>query len=148
MELRPRPKNGFLQKAEWNELYVLTRHWRSNMEFYNDELKFLQMLINKYFMWLDHDTNIDKVQHLAVRLTKATKDIRGIIGRVDHHLHTLEKLIEHRYHGEELTFRLAHAALEDEITDFIITAREIKREIFSTTEEVAGEERLEHLLIS
>ncbi len=33
-----RPKGKFIQEANWQELYVLTQHWKKDLEFYKDDL--------------------------------------------------------------------------------------------------------------
>ena len=52
----------FLKDGPWDELYVLTEHWRSDFQFYKDDLRFLHHLIDKYFMWITKPENFDLVE--------------------------------------------------------------------------------------
>lgn len=45
-----RPKGDFSWTAEYQQLYILSEHWLSELQFYKDELKFLNHLIDKYFI--------------------------------------------------------------------------------------------------
>jgi hypothetical protein len=65
MELRIRPKSDYIGTANWQQLYALTEHWKSDMEFYKYEIQFLKQLINKYFIWLVEDERINKIRVLV-----------------------------------------------------------------------------------
>ena len=64
MEFRTRPKSNYMLEAEWQELHALTIHWQSDVTFFGDELRFIDLLIDKYFTTL-----VDK-NHIAI-----TKDV-------------------------------------------------------------------------
>lgn len=61
-DYRYRPKGTYINEADWQGLYVLTGHWKSDLEFYRDDLKFLQQLIDKYFIWMVRKENLDEVR--------------------------------------------------------------------------------------
>ncbi|MFT6796350.1 MAG: hypothetical protein ACJART_001489 [Maribacter sp.] len=50
IDFRARPQDSYIHKADWQTLYVLTEHWKSELLFYNDDLKFLHHPIGNYFM--------------------------------------------------------------------------------------------------
>ena len=56
---RIRPKDNYINEASWEQLYVLTEHWKSDLVFYHKDLRFLHLLIDKYFMWISNKENID-----------------------------------------------------------------------------------------
>lgn len=39
-----RPKGDFTWSAEYQQLYILTEHWESDLQFYKDDLQFLHHL--------------------------------------------------------------------------------------------------------
>ncbi len=45
-----RPKGKYIHEADWQQLYALTEHWKSDFQFYNTDLTFLQHVIYKNFM--------------------------------------------------------------------------------------------------
>jgi len=68
MEERVRPKSDYIGTANWRQLYALTEHWKTDLEFYKYELQFLQQLINKYFILLMEDKNINRIRMLVNKL--------------------------------------------------------------------------------
>lgn len=146
MNLRIRPKSDYLQQAEWSELYVLAKHWQSDMEFYRDELRFLRGLVDKYFIWLIRDENIAQVQDMTGKLSEAGQNHEQLHERLKEHLKLLEGLISKSSNIDKVDFRKKHIELEDRITDFFKAFRSLKKEVFAMTEHVVSEEKLKHLL--
>lgn len=146
MNLRVRPKSDYLQKAEWSEIYVLAKHWQSDMDFYRDELRFLRNLVDKYFIWLIRDENIAQVQNMTSKLAEASQQHEQLNEKLKEHLKLLEGLISKSSTINKGEFREKHIELEDHITDFFKTFRSLKKEVFAITEHVVSEEKLKHLL--
>lgn len=146
MELRTRPKSDYLHKASFEDLYILTEHWKSDIEFYRDESRFLRILVDKYFIWLIKDGNIEKVQLLSNKLSKIIEQKKGLYNKLNLHLKHLEELIDNPFSHDENVFRDDHEKLENELTEFIRNFKAIKKEVFSMTEHVIEDEKLHHLL--
>ena len=146
-ELRIRPKSNYLHQAGWQELYVLTKHWHSDMKFYEEEINFLRDLVDRYFIWLIRDENIRQVQSTAARLLKAEGQHKEIVKKIDKHLIHLEELMENSFAHDEQKFRDEHAELEDEMTVFLKDFNMVKREVFAIIGHVMEAEKLQHLLM-
>lgn len=146
MELRIRPKSDYLHKASWEDLYLLTEHWKSDIEFYRDESRFLRTLVDKYFIWLIEDGNIQMVQLLSNKLSKIITQKKAIYDKLNKHLNHLEELIENPFSHDSTKFRNEHSKLEDEFTVFVKNFKVIKKEIFAMTKHVIEDEKLHHLL--
>lgn len=146
MEMRIRPKSDYLHKSSWEELYVLTKHWQSDLDFYRDEIRFLSDLMGKYFMWLVADDNIKHVNSLTKQLSDLGRNKEEIARQVKQHLKHLEALMENAFSQDEQKFRKEHEDLEDRLTGFIWNYKVLKKEIFKTTEKVIEEEKLNRLL--
>lgn len=145
-DYRARPKADFIQETDWQELYVLTNHWKSDMLFYKDDLKFLHHLIDKYFIWITQKSNIEEVQKIGGDILKDTRDCESLIGKIDNHLTHLSALIKEPLKKDSGKFRDEHQELEDEIADFIKTVREHRKQLFKVTERVLDSEQLAHLM--
>ena len=50
------------KQRDWQEMYVLSEHWRSDLEFYKDDLLFLHHLVDKYFIWITKSENLELVK--------------------------------------------------------------------------------------
>lgn len=148
MELRVRPTVDYMHHADWSELYHLAKHWQSDMEFYRDELQFLRGLIDKYFIWLINDENIALIQAISGKLIKSGKQQEEISDKIQKHIQQLQELVDGALSDSTNQFRKAHAELEDDFTDFVKSFREVKRQVFATTEHVIAEEKLQRLLTS
>ncbi len=147
MELRVRPKSDYLHRASWSELYTLAKHWQSDMDFYRDEIRFLYRLTDKYFIWLIRDENLGHVQASTSQLSEAEAQQKELIQKINQHLGHLARLMESTLsHDEQQQFRGEHARLENLITDFAQSFKELKKEVFAITEHVIEEEKLKRLL--
>lgn len=141
--MKLRPNNDVLYSAKWNEVYTLTNHWKSEMDFYADELRFLKNLTGRYFIWLNKDENIARINLLLTDLKKLS-ELRGVLSECIHdHLKHIAALIENAFVYDEHTFKDEHAKLEYEMTIFIQKFKLLKKKVFDFTENILGDEKLE-----
>lgn len=148
MEFRTRPKSNYLLNAEWQELHVLTTHWQSDMIFFEDELRFIDILFDKYFNALIEKENIEKTKGIAGKLSNVKASRSALANRIENHLHHIEELMINPFPQDAAEFRTEHAALEDDLTMFVKSFREMKREMFELTERIARTEKAKHLISS
>jgi cysteinyl-tRNA synthetase len=131
-----RPKGDFSYTAEYQKLYVLTEHWKSDLEFYQGDLRFLHHLIDKYFVWFAHKEHLDEMRNLASRLSEIAEKCNGLLAKTSKHLSHLAELIDYPFKYDSHKFRTKHEELENEITSFLKQFREIKKETFTVSEQV------------
>ncbi len=136
---RSRPKSDYIQNSQWQELYILTEHWKSDLLFYKDDLKFLRHLVDKYFMWIKNQDNLDGVRSVGEAILKASRECDELLVRVDQHLSHLANSTEDDSKG----FRMEHEELEDEIAEFVKEVRENRSQLFKITEYVMDNEKLQ-----
>ena len=145
-ELRIRPRSNYLQSANWQELYLLTKHWKSDIKFANYEINFFKGLVDKYFIWVKDKDQITQVQHLANILVHLTSELENIDMAITKHLNYIRLFINSNFSRDEEVFRAEHAMLEDKIVGFTNALRETKREIFNLTEEMLNNEKTNQLI--
>ena len=143
---RDRPKGTYMQEANWQELYVLTQHWKKDLEFYKDDLRFLHRLVDKYFIWITEKENLEMVKKIGVNPLGISTKCQDLLDKVSKHILHLGKLIENPNIEESRIFRLEYEHLEDEIANFVKSFRENRKEVFTITEYVVDNEKLVHLL--
>ena len=141
-DLRIRPSRTFIYKADWKDLYVLTEHWKSDLLFYKDDLKFLDQLIDKYFMWLSIKENIDKAREIELVLVELDRQCYQLIKAVNKHLIKLGELVENPFKYNSAQFRLQHQLLEEKIANFYKNFKEGRVKVFDITEHVMESENL------
>ena len=145
-ELRIRPRSNYLHSANWQELYLLTKHWKSDIKFANYEINFFKGLVDKYFIWVKDKDQITQVQHLANILVHLTSELENIDMAITKHLNYIRLFINSNFSRDEEVFRAEHAMLEDKIVGFTNALRETKREIFNLTEEMLNNEKTNQLI--
>jgi len=141
-------EDNFVVEYTWQELYVLTKHWKSDIQFYKDDIKFLQRLIRKYFIWVTKKENIDKVTKIESSLRRINKKCDSLIKSIDKHLEHLSNLINDPFKYDSQRFKVEHAKLESDISEFIKKFREHKKETFAITEFIVDDEKLMRYLES
>ncbi len=132
-DFRNRPNGSYIFEANWEELYILTKHWKSDLLFYKDDLKFLNHLIGKYFIWISKKEHSNAVQSIAKSIVKTNKICSGLLESVEKHLSHLANLIEDPFKYDSHQFRTEHQRLENDITNFVKTFRENRKEVFEVT---------------
>jgi len=135
-------EDNFVVEYTWQELYTLTKHWKSDIQFYKEDIKFLRRLINKYFIWVTKKENIEKVTKIENRLHQLTQKCDGLIKNIDKHLEHLSNLINDPFKYDSQTFKVKHTKFDNDIADFIKIFREHKKETFAITEYIVDDEKL------
>ncbi|ADV50234.1 hypothetical protein I2486_14620 [Cellulophaga sp. E16_2] len=131
---RNRPKGDFIENGNLQELYILTEHWKSDLLFYRDDLKFLRHLEDKYFLWIKAQTDLENIRKAGESILKDTRDCDDLLERVDQHLVQLSVLINETEKHNQKEFRTEHMELEETISQFIENTRENRRQLFKVIE--------------
>ena len=142
-DFRIRPRDRYIQEADWRTLYVLTKNWKSDLMYYKDDLEFLNNLIDKNFILISHDEDIEKVLMLQKKLVVTEKLCATLLFMVNKHLTYIEDLIYNPFKYDSYQFRREHQMLEDKITHFLNDLRANRKEVFDLTEHVIKSEALE-----
>jgi hypothetical protein len=143
---RSRPKGNYIQKSRWQELYALSEHWKSDLLFYKDDLKFLRHLVDKYFIWLKGQDNLEGIRSVGEEILTRTRECDDLLDLVNKQLSHPPMGMEEPLKYDSKEFRTKHAELEDDIAQFIKNARENRIQLFKITEYVMDSENLEERL--
>lgn len=133
-------KGDFTWTAEYRELYILTEHWLSDLQFHKQDLHFLYHLVDKYFIWLTHVENLGEMRKLSNGLSQTKRDCDKLLEKTSKHLTHLAELIDDPFKYDSHKFRTEHEELENEITSFVKKFRKIKKETFADIEPVVERE--------
>lgn len=143
---RTNPKGQFIQEANWEELYILTKHWKSDMQFFYDDLRFLRTLIGKYIIWITKKEHLEMVRTIEIQLFDLTNRCDDLLQKVSHHFKQLGTIIKAGGIVESRLFRLEHEHLENEIAEFVKSFRKNRNETFQITEYIVDVERISSVL--
>jgi hypothetical protein len=146
LDLHPGSKEDLFQS--WTSLFVLTKHWLSDMKFFRTELNFLTLLVDRYLLKLVEEANVSKIVPLTLALSKLEVRSHELGQKIMKHLQHFQELIENPFSHDSQSARDEHLALETELIDFVKDFRITKAEIFSSTEPILKSEKAKHLLTS
>jgi len=135
-------------EVNWQELYILTDHWKSDLNFYKDDLRFLHHLIDKYIIWITKDDNLNMVNDIKKNLFEIRKKSMDLMKEVTTHLGNLGLMVENPVQSSNPQFIEDHEALEDKISKFVKLFRSNRKEVFNITEYIIDSEELPNILKS
>jgi len=124
------------------EYYINARRWKTDLDFFNVEVVFLNRLMEEHFLQLAGEDRIKKLTQLGNKLSELVNEKHQIKELLDHQLRDLELLAEDLLiEGQEgLAGKQAH--LEYQMIDLLHEFREIKREVYAIMEAVLDERKL------
>jgi hypothetical protein len=133
METKIVSSSGFSHNCTAQELYVLTRHWLSDLHFFEQEVKFLLSLVREYLLPSVAEREIDNIMILKEKL-KDVQHKRDILkDHISRHQSKLSAILDKNPTTEAFTDS-SHAKIEAEFFDFIKTYRKVKEELFKANE--------------
>ncbi|MEJ6979215.1 hypothetical protein WG906_02060 [Pedobacter sp. P351] len=132
METKMSSSSGFSHRYSTEELYVLTRHWVSDISFFEKEIQFFQFMIEKScmpVMLIVQPVSFDSISNDLQDLQKRKELLKDNIITQQNKL----SVILDEYHADEQdSFNLVQSKLEAEFFDFIKTFRNIKLKLFES----------------
>lgn len=133
-------------EVNWQELYILTDHWKSDLNFYKDDLRFLHHLIDKYIIWITKDDNLNLVKNIQKNLFEIRNKSMDLMKEVTTHQGNLGLMVENPVQSSNPQFIDDHEDLEDKMSKFVKLFRSNRKEVFSITEYVIDSEELPNIL--
>lgn len=131
---------------QWKGLFVVTEQWRSDLDFFEDEMRFFRTLIDKHFMRLTAPEYATATRASVSKLAKLDSRRFNLEQKTDRHLYHLTALIQDPFPHDRQAYLDEHERLESAMRDFTKDFRALKREIFQLTRRVMDGERISHLL--
>lgn len=128
------------------QLYILSGHWKTDLRFYRDDLRFLHHLIDKYFIWITKKEHVDKVLKLKVKLHRLQAKSEDLLQKVLEHQNQLGKCVEMTNGSEEGINIKNHAHLEDEMAAFVKSFRLNRKEVMKLSGYIIDSEALSNIL--
>lgn len=137
-----------IREINWQELYILTDHWKSDLDFYKDDLRFLHHLIDKYIIWITKDDNLNMVKDIEKNLFEIKKKSMDLMKELSIHLGNLRLMVENPVQSSNPQFLKDHEVLEEKVSNFVKLFRSNRKEVFKITEYIIDSEELPDILKS
>ena len=123
------------RQIEHRSLFLLTKHWKSDLAFIGDELSILDSLNNKLYKIITKETNIKHNRAVASGITKLQRLQRLLTTEVSAHLHHLT-MAEHRpFTIDYQTYRDEHEKVEAQFASLVKSFRQIRKKVYSLIDE-------------
>lgn len=130
----------------WTHLHALSQHWLSDLEFYEDELSFFRILIDKHLELFLDQKNIDQTRAIVSQLQQLEKRRVNADQKIKKHLKHISELIENPFVQNAQAFKAEHESLETEYLDFVMQFRNVKREVFKLTGRIVRSKKISRLI--
>ncbi len=145
---RKRIKEGdtVQEHSTGQQLYILAGHWKSDLRFYRDDLRFLHHLIDKYFIWITKKEHLDKVLKLKAELHRLQTKSENLLLQVLEHQGQLGHYVE-RTNGNDIGINMKnHVHLEEEMATFVKSFRANRKEVMKLSGYIIDSEGLSNIL--
>jgi hypothetical protein len=144
--VKPEANTVVPQGELWSSFYAVAKHWQSDIRFFEDELGFFRLLIDKNLSLLIEAGNIDQTRKMASHVTKLEKERGVLTSQISKHIKHIAALMENPFAQDAQQFKDEHAKLENAFVDFIKSFRSVKSEVFKLNEQVVHSEKVKRLI--
>ncbi len=139
---RSRLQKGDITERDWKELYILARHWKDDLHFYQEDIQFLQKLIGRYSIWITSKDNGITTNTLLSDLHGLNNGSKIILEELNHHLGNLSSLMQGNGSVSKEGVIEDQVDLEDKIADFIKGFRKNRQQVYRVSEKIMDSEDL------
>lgn len=119
------------QAKKVNQLYSDARHWKSNLQFMQDEITFFSGLLNSYIFEPNTPMLFERLQDYQERLKRTIARKTEVTQKILRHENKLGGMLECKDEACDLGFYTKHNALKAEIVSYVHDFQFLKREIFN-----------------
>lgn len=141
---RYRPKDNFVQKASLDDLLALTKNWESDLIFYNNDLKFLQQLIEVHFVKLLLFEGANEFRDLQNDIQISIVQCEILLKQTPVFTKQLTHLIDESHKYDAHILRNNYELFEDDCTQYIETVKIIRLLAFSMLKNILEEEKSQY----
>ena len=120
-----------IQNGKVEKLHYESKSWKSNLHFIQDEIIFINRLLNSYAFEPNTPNLFERIQNFKQRLKKVTDKESILRKSITQHENDLGGMLECTDETCDLTYYRKHDVIKAEITDCLEEFRELKTEIFN-----------------
>jgi len=121
---------------ELQELYILSNHWMSDIHFEEDEIRFLKKIINNYLVPGLKSGQLNEIADFNKTLTRQDENIANLKNKIAGLLKFIGGLVNDSNAEIRIDLVEKFAALEAEMKTLFESVKQVKKSLFSFTEEV------------
>lgn len=134
--------NRLGKSQKWQELYILSRHWKTDLDFYLQDISFLERMINRYIIWVRSEQNSLAVNNLLSDLKTLKEQGHELNQELDEQLKVLESLLNGASSSVPEDLGSKQESLERHTSSFMKSFRRNRQEVYRVVEQVIDTENL------
>lgn len=128
--------------ARSQQIYVLCRHWESDLEFFRIETAFLHRLLDDYFVQLLSPEYFEDLKESTQKLFELEKEENSLRQQITTHMKQVELAAEHVAPEDAEKLADDQATIEALLLKLINDYREVKKEMFALVEKAMHRKNL------
>ncbi|HEY9000718.1 MAG TPA: hypothetical protein VIM89_05165 [Mucilaginibacter sp.] len=128
--------------ARSQQMYVLCRHWDSDLEFFRIETAFLHRLLGDYFVQLLSSEYVNELKRSTKKLFELEREENHLRQQVMTHMKEVELAAESIIPEDAEKLAEKQATIEVLLLKFINDYREVKKEMFALVEKAMHRKKL------
>lgn len=123
---------------ELKQMYARTEHWISDYAFFEDEVRFLVNLLDRFFVGIivSDSTKLEVLREAARKLLELDKERESIAKENQETLLYITRLLKNETAFDPTEFRETYADIENEHVGFLKRYRAIKKEIYDLSKQL------------
>ena len=125
---------------ELQELYILSKHWTSDVCFAEDEIRFLKNVLHKYWDATLSNEQLSEVEAVKRALINLEFDIPCLKGEIKEFLKFIEPMIKRSETEIGINLLDKYTKLQAEIEALFAAVKIVKKSLFSFTEDLMKKE--------
>jgi hypothetical protein len=130
----------------WQAMYHFVEHWKSDLHFYEDELRFFRNLLDKYFLWFIEESHLADTRTLTSHLQEQEKE-RERLGQIaSQRAAYLGRLMANPLEYQALAYPEEQDELAGAMAAFARQQRQLKQRLYQLAEHILQSEKAKHLL--
>jgi len=114
-------------------LYTLNKKWISDINFLEDEMKFMADLLDKFFTKLVKDEHVNRIQLIQMQLVSLGYVRKNIKKDIQKHQSNIEETINNPLAKSDAFLELEDERMSEELADLYKSFKRLKKEIFDVT---------------
>ncbi|MBW4889719.1 hypothetical protein KXQ82_08325 [Mucilaginibacter sp. HMF5004] len=130
--LNPSPQ-ALVHDEMMANLYTLNKQWTSEVDFLNDEMKFMADLLDRFFINLIKEEHVNRIQLIKMHLGSLGIVRNNIKQDILKHQANIEEKINNLSSKSDAFLQLEDERVDDELKDLNRSFKTLKKEIFDIT---------------
>ncbi len=130
----------------WQSFYTSAMHWQSDLKFFEDELNFFRLLIDKNLSLFIDPKNIEETRLMVSHVVNLEKERTALHEQISQHTQHISELLEEPSLHDAKQYKQEQARLEKSFSDFLNQFRSVKTEVFKLTERIVHSEKVKRII--